>query len=107
MKAIEILEKSTDTIKARGAVYDPSGKEERSMAQTVQVFNALTGHELTEREGWIFMVCLKLVRAESTVRVVSSDLEESEETIQASESYMDSVLDGAAYLALSGEAGAL
>lgn len=36
---------------------------ERSMARTVAAFNGLTGRDLTEEEGWLFMVTLKLARA--------------------------------------------
>ena len=34
----------------------------RSMKLIVDVFNTLTGNKLTEHDGDIFMVCLKLVR---------------------------------------------
>lgn len=45
----------------RAATYDkPEG--ERSMAATVAAFNAHTGRNLTEAEGWLFMVNLKIVR---------------------------------------------
>ena len=36
---------------------------ERSMARIVAGFNDLTGHDLTEEEGWLFMAVLKLARA--------------------------------------------
>ena len=42
---------------------------ERSMASTVKAFNALTGHNLTESEGWEFMVLLKLVRGRQEIFV--------------------------------------
>ena len=37
--------------------------KERSMKATVDAFNALYGTNLTETQGWGFMVLLKLVRA--------------------------------------------
>ena len=38
-------------------------EQERSMARTVASFNAATGHNLTEAEGWVFMQHLKASRA--------------------------------------------
>lgn len=69
----------------RAAQYDqPAG--ERSMAATVAAFNAVTGRDLTEADGWLMMVLLKLVRDNST-------------TV-----HEDSLLDAAAYVGLYGEA---
>ena len=47
--------------------------------------NALTGHNLSETEGWKFMVCLKLARAAHA------------------RFNCDDYLDGAAYMALACE----
>jgi hypothetical protein len=72
---------------ARGKTYDKDDKqEERSMGKTVAAFNALTGHSLTEEQGWLFMVTLKMARAQ--------------------QGYYkdDNYLDGTAYFALAGEA---
>jgi hypothetical protein len=33
------------------------------MARTVDVFNAITGQELSELDGWKFMIALKLARS--------------------------------------------
>jgi hypothetical protein len=63
MTAANILRTAADTIEARGRLRD-SGKE-RSMARTVATFNALTGHALTETQGWTFMLLLKLAREQS------------------------------------------
>lgn len=54
------LQKAIDLQKERGKEYD-SGKE-RSMGKNVAVFNLITGHSLSEAEGWLFMQCLKDVR---------------------------------------------
>lgn len=63
--AIAILEQAADTMRERAAQRDkPEG--ERSMASTVAAFNALTGHNLSERDGWFFMVVLKMARACAT-----------------------------------------
>ena len=62
MKATEILELSRSTLVERGTQRDCVETGERSMASTVKAFNALTGHNLTEENGWEFMVLLKMVR---------------------------------------------
>ena len=48
-------------MKERAATYDkPDG--ERSMGRTVAAFNAITGRDLTEPEGWLLLQILKDVR---------------------------------------------
>lgn len=85
MKAHEILEAGAGHLRDRAATYDkPEG--ERSMAATVDAFRAVTGHDLTEEQGWLFMALLKAVRS------------------QQGAFRADSYEDGAAYLALAGEA---
>lgn len=84
MQAFEFLEQGVSEMKDRAATYDaPEG--ERSMAKTVAMFNALTGYNLTDEQGWKFMVCLKLVRSEQGA-------------FRA-----DSFVDGSAYFGLAGE----
>ena len=59
--APEFLHRAATIIEERGKQYDkPSG--ERSMGKTVQAFNAITGQDLTEEQGWAFMLVLKQVR---------------------------------------------
>lgn len=59
--AIDFLARAGDLLGERGQEYDkPQG--ERSMAATVKAFNAVTGRDLTEAEGWGFMILLKLTR---------------------------------------------
>jgi hypothetical protein len=61
MKADDILRAGLDTLVQRGVKRDqPDG--ERSMPRIVHLFHAMTGISLTEREGLLFMVALKLVR---------------------------------------------
>ena len=61
MKAEQFLRNGADVLAERGKEYDkPEG--ERSMARTVAALKAITGKELTEAEGWLFMECLKNVR---------------------------------------------
>ena len=61
MSAPDFLEQGAKEMRQRAALRDtPEG--ERSMAKTVTAFNALFGTELTELQGWQFMVLLKMVR---------------------------------------------
>jgi len=61
MKATEILERAAQHMRDRAATYDkPEG--ERSMAQTVAIFNQFHGTALTEAQGWHFLQVLKDVR---------------------------------------------
>ena len=61
MKATDVLEKAAQHMRDRATTYDkPEG--ERSMAQTVAAFNAITGKFLSVAEGWLFMAVLKQVR---------------------------------------------
>lgn len=85
MKANEILRQSAQHIEDRAEQRDQDGGE-RSMARCVAAFNALTGHQLSERDGWLFMVQLKAARATSTATGLADDYQ-----------------DGAAYFELAGE----
>ena len=85
MTADVLCTKARETMVERGKTYDPSGGEERSMPRIVAAFNALTGHNLTETDGWQFMLLLKLVRGRVTP------------------GHADSALDSVAYAALAGE----
>ena len=87
IKAHTICQSAINTMVERGKTYDKDDKqEERSMGKTVAAFNALTGHSLTEEQGWLFMVALKMARA------------------QQGQYKDDNYLDGTAYFALAGEA---
>lgn len=82
--AHKLLRQGLQAMEDRAASRDNPG--ERSMARTVAAFNALTGRDLTEEEGWAFMVCLKEARA-----------------LGGSKKVEDDYIDGAAYFALQGE----
>lgn len=57
-----ILEAGAKHMRDRGIMYDkPEG--ERSMAKVVEMFNLLYDQNLTETQGWRFMLILKLVRS--------------------------------------------
>ena len=59
--AIRLLQVAADHLRARAATYDkPDG--ERSMGKTVAAFNAVTGRDLSEAEGWLLLQLLKDVR---------------------------------------------
>ena len=82
--APEILQAGIDAMANRAATRDTDA--ERSMARAVSIFNAAKGADLSERDGWEFMVCLKLARA------------------QGGGHNPDDYVDGSAYFALAGEA---
>lgn len=61
IKANAFLHNALNTLEDRAAVRDK--EEERSMERTVNAFNALHNLNLTEEQGWQFMIILKLARA--------------------------------------------
>lgn len=61
MRAPDLLAKAAELMIERGRTYDEEGGE-RSMGKTVAAFNAITGRDLTEAEGWLLMQVLKDVR---------------------------------------------
>lgn len=84
--AASVLTAAPQHMQDRAATYDrPEG--ERSMAATVAAFNAITGAEMTEAQGWLFMAVLKQVRL-----------------FQRPGYHADSAEDAAAYVALMAEA---
>ena len=60
--ASTFLKKGLGHMEDRAATYDKEGGE-RSMGKTVRAFNTITGHTLTEEEGWFMMEILKQVRS--------------------------------------------
>lgn len=87
MKSTEFLQAAIDTQAERGKQYD-SPEGERSMGRTVQAFNAITGRDLTEAEGWLLLQVLKDVR----------------QWQNPDKYHHDSALDGVAYASLKAEA---
>lgn len=55
-----LLSAAQETLRDRGRGRDNG--EERSMPRIVKIFNAISGRDLTEREGYIFMQAVKLGR---------------------------------------------
>lgn len=84
--APDLLNAAAGHMRDRAKTYDkPEG--ERSMAATVEAFNAITGRDLRESEGWLLMSILKMVRSETR-----------------DAPHRDSVEDLCAYTGLYGEA---
>ncbi|ADE14158.1 conserved hypothetical protein [Nitrosococcus halophilus Nc 4] len=78
-----ILKEAFENIDNRAAERDT--EQERSMARAVALFNAYSGKDLTETEGWMFMCCLKMSRS------------------RAGSFNRDDYVDLASYAALAGE----
>ena len=87
MKAENLLVHASEVMQERGKQYDQEGGE-RSMARIVVAFNAITGQDLTETQGWQFMEVLKAVR-----------------NFTGNKNHPDSLLDAIAYAALKAESG--
>lgn len=81
--AVSMLEEAAHCIGDRASERDTEA--ERSMAATIRAFNGMYGTELTEEQGWQFMVLLKMARA------------------KGGDYRRDDYVDGAAYFALAGE----
>lgn len=62
-EAASFLEKAAGHMRDRARTYDAANGE-RSMSKTVYAFNIITGHSLTEEQGWLFMGLLKMVRSQ-------------------------------------------
>lgn len=84
--ATDFLRNAADIMDERGKQYD-SPEGERSMGKCVAAFNAITGHTLTEAEGWLLLQVLKDVRL-----------------FQRKTYHQDSAEDCVAYAALKAEA---
>lgn len=84
--ATDFLQAAAGHMRDRAATYDKASGE-RSMGRTVIAFNAITGRDLTESEGWLLLQILKDVRDR-----------------QRKAPHQDSLEDGIAYAALKAEA---
>jgi hypothetical protein len=86
LTAPKLLERAAQIMTDRAATYDqPEG--ERSMGRAVSAFNAITGGDMTESEGWLLLQLLKDARQ-----------------WQLSAYHADSAEDCIAYAALKAEA---
>ena len=84
--APELLGRAAAHMHDRASTYDETGGE-RSMGKAVTAFNAITGRNLTESEGWLLLQVLKDVRL-----------------FTRSEYHADSAEDCISYAALKAEA---
>lgn len=85
-KAQDLLHRAASLMDERGKQYDQRSGE-RSMQATVTAFNAISGHSMTDADGFLLMAILKMVR------------DQSRET-----PHRDSIDDLVAYASLYGEA---
>ncbi len=85
-KATDYLEAAVHCIEHRRHTRDDG--DERAMVRTASIFAAATGVHLTLEECYLFMACLKVGRS------LQGSFDE------------DDYIDGAAYIALAGEAAA-
>lgn len=86
MRSDEFLQAAIDVQTERGEQYDnPTG--ERSMSRIVGAFNIITGQNISESEGWLFMQVMKDVR----------------QWQNPNKYHHDSALDGVSYSALKAE----
>lgn len=87
---VELLrEAAADIHKKAGLSAGQTG--DKLMVRAINSFNAMTGHNLSEREGYVFMSLLKMAKTQ-----VAED--NAEEAAQAD------YISTAAYVALAGEA---
>lgn len=85
--SVYFLNKAKEVQGSRAGEYDTVGEKERNMGKIVTAFNAITGHTLTEAEGYLFMETLKNVRL-----------------FGAPSFHEDSAVDGISYASLKAEA---
>lgn len=87
------MNSAPDFLKAAIRIQEERAKEydkpegERSMGAVVVAFNAITGQDITEAQGWLLMEILKNVRL-----------------FTAPGFHVDSALDGVSYASLKAEA---
>lgn len=86
VKAPELLGRAAMHTHDRASTYDSPGGE-RSMGKAVAAFNAVTGRDLSESEGWLLLALLKQARL-----------------FTRSAYHADSAEDAIAYMALLAEA---
>ena len=85
--AAKILKEGIEILDDRAAQYEKDPKRgERSMDRIVSAFNALTKHNLSVADGWLFMAVLKLGRDQTSGKAK-----------------LDTYVDGANYIALRRE----
>lgn len=61
-KAHTFLEEASGVMKQRAELRDADDGE-RTAAKIAEVFNAITGHKISEADAWTFLIVLKIVRS--------------------------------------------
>ncbi len=91
----KILSDAARIQRERGTDYDAKGYQggERSMAKTVAIFKAFTGIELSELDGWRFMMCLKMARSTTGKPKLDTYLDMAGYSAQAGECHLNNRLD--------------
>lgn len=86
-KTVDLLNQAKETLIRCGKQYDSTGNDsERIMDKVTAAYTAITGKSMTPEEANIFMVCLKLVRSQTTSKYND-----------------DHYVDGVNYFAMAGE----
>ena len=86
-KTVDLLNQAKEVLIRCGKQYDSTGNDsERIMDKVTTAYTAITGKDMTPEEANIFMVCLKLVRSQTTSKYND-----------------DHYVDGINYFAMAGE----
>lgn len=86
-KTVDLLNQAKEVLIRCGKQYDSTGNDsERIMDKVTTAYTAITGKPMTPEEANIFMVCLKLVRSQTTSKYND-----------------DHYVDGVNYFAMAGE----
>lgn len=86
-KTVDLLNLAKEVLIRCGKQYDSTGNDsERIMDKVTTAYTAITGKDMTPEEANIFMVCLKLVRSQTTSKYND-----------------DHYIDGINYFAMAGE----
>ena len=80
---INILKEAERIIKGNSS--DTDFGHERSMPKIVNLYKELTGKEFTEHDGYMFMICLKLIRMQKNPKIADNYIDLAGYTQLASE----------------------
>ena len=67
---INVLQEADRII--NGNAKDRDFGHERSMPRIVKLYKELTGKEFTEHDGYMFMICLKLIRMQKNPKIADN-----------------------------------
>ena len=72
LNAVGILKAVITIQEERGRLYGDGKTRERNMGYIVDAFKAITGKEISEKDGYLFMVALKLCGAATVANLMIS-----------------------------------